>query len=64
MLKKILTTLFGLSIGAGLLLVLGTAGSFGINNIDFKAFLLQSFIGIVFVWGGFMGLKRTNPDLF
>lgn len=47
MFKKILTTVFGLSIGAGFLLVLGTAGSSDLNLIDFKTILIQSGIGLV-----------------
>lgn len=64
MFKKILTTVFGLSIGAGFLLVLGTAGSSDLNLIDFKTILIQSGIGLVLVWIGFKGLKITNPVYF
>lgn len=64
MFKKILTVLFGLSIGAGFLIVLGTAGSSDLNLIDFKTILIQSAIGVALVWIGFIGLKFTNPAHF
>lgn len=59
MLKKILTTLFGLSIGVGLLLVLGSGGA-----SDLKTILLIGGIGVSLEWIGFIGLKSLNPRYF
>lgn len=64
MCKKILTVLFGLSIGVGFFIVLGTAGSSDLNLIDFKTIIIQGAIGVALVWIGFIGLKVTNPALF
>lgn len=60
MLKKILTTIFGLSIGAGFLLVIGTDRAPGVDPIDFKTFLVQCGIGLLFIAVGIIGLKAMG----
>lgn len=64
MFKKILTTLFGLSVGAGVLLIFVTAGASDLNLIDFKIILTRSGIGLFLAWIGLKGLKFTNPIYF
>lgn len=61
MFKKILKTLFGLSIGAGFLILLGTAGASDFSGIGLATILVQGVIGTALIWIGFIGLKVTNP---
>lgn len=64
MIKKILSTLFGLSIGAGILLVLFVAGSSDLDVIDFKSVVIQGGIGVGLVSLGYVGLKFITPIYF
>lgn len=64
MFKKIVTTLSSLFIGAGIILILGTAGSSDLDLIDFYTVLVRSSIGVALVWIGFKGLKFTYPVFF
>ena len=62
MFKKILKTLFGLSLCAGMVLVLCAAGSSDANSLDWES--IKTLIGIsaVLMTTGFAGLKIMNPD--
>lgn len=60
MLRKILIKIFGLSMVAGLFLILCTAGSSDLNLIDFKTILIRGGIGLLLCVLGFVGLKASN----
>lgn len=64
MFKKILTTLFGLSIIIGFVVVLGTAGFSDTYLIDFKTSSLHSVIGLLLTLAGFIGIEFTNMVFF
>lgn len=64
MIKKILKVLFGVTVGAGLLVVLGTAGSSDLGLIDWTTVLVRSVIGVGLVLVGLGGFKIIDPNSF
>lgn len=60
MLRKIVHKFSGLSLLAGIVLILGTAGASDINSIDFKTTLIQSGIALTLLITGYYGLKVTE----
>jgi hypothetical protein len=64
MIKNILKVLFGVTVGAGLLVVLGTAGSSDLGLIDWTTVLVRSVIGVGLVLVGLGGFKIIDPNSF
>jgi hypothetical protein len=60
--EKIITTLSGVSLGAGLLLVIGTAGLSDFNEIDLKTTIIRCCIGVVLMYLGAFGLRVFDKD--
>lgn len=56
MVKKVLHTIFGLSVLAGIILMIGTAGSSDLELIGFEELVVQSSKGLIIMLGGISGL--------
>lgn len=62
MFKKILTTLFGLTFGAGLLMIVCVAGASDANTLDFEKIKMLFGVALALMGVGFVGIKATDPD--
>ena len=60
--EKVLHTIFGLSMFAGFMFMIGTAGSSDLGLIDFKTLVIHMLIGMGLFAGGFVGLKLSGSD--
>lgn len=60
--RKILHIVFGLCMVAGIVMILGTAGSSDLGMIDFNTILVDSLIGLGVTAIGYIGLKLTGAD--
>lgn len=60
MIKKIIKTLFGLGIVVGFLLVIGIDRAPGMDPVSCKTLFVQGGIGLLFIVGGFIGLKMMG----
>lgn len=52
--------IFGLCLFIGFFILIGTAGSSDIETISFEQMIIQGVIGLVFLIGGFFGLKEIG----
>ena len=64
MLKRVLSVISGLSLLAGFVLLLGTAGSSDLELIEFNTVLVRGGIAAALMLGGFFGVKILSPDFF
>ena len=64
MLKKFLTLLCGVTIVAGVLIVIGVAGSHDINSTNLMTTVIRGLFGFAVSAIGFIGLVVTDPDFF
>lgn len=55
--KKFLTTVFGICMALGFLLMIGSAKSSDLELIDFETLIVRSCIGLVIWVIGFIGIK-------
>lgn len=60
--RKILIKIFGLSLVAGFLFILGTAGLSDCDLIDFKTILVRCGIGLLLMLIGLVGLKVNDCE--
>lgn len=62
--KKFLTTVFGICMAIGFVLIIGSAGSSDLELIDFKTLLIQSGLGLALTGIGFIGIRFIYPSDF
>lgn len=63
MFTKILNFIFGCSVFVGFFVILGTAGASDLNKIDIDTILFQSFLALLMIGFGFVGLKVNNREI-
>lgn len=63
--KKVLHTVFGLCMFAGIMIMLGAAGSSDLGITDFKTVVIHTSIGMVVMLVGYFGAKFSDaPWIF
>lgn len=63
MVKKVLNTIFVLSMVIGFIIVAGTAGSSDLGLIDLKTLVVHGIVGVAFMLFGFTGFKICDLEL-